>query len=285
MEVLIISGLSGAGKTQVAHILEDMGYYCVDNMPMQLLPHFAELSAASKGRYEKVALVTDIRAGHNFESLFSALTLIRAMNCATRIAFVEARPEVIIRRYKETRRRHPLARDGEGIEPAVLREYELMSPVRARAEIIVDTSELTPATLRRHIAEVFTPQESNPTIISVVSFGFKYGLPPDADIVHDVRFLPNPYYIEELRDKNGLDPSVSAFVEKWPQTGEFLRYLYGMTDFLLPLYAEEGKTQLVIAVGCTGGRHRSVAVAQALHAHIAEQGCRAGVTHRDMEKP
>ena len=288
MDFLIVSGLSGAGKSHVAHVLEDLGYYCVDNMPMELLPPFAEMCLSSlhrgAGPFEKVALVTDIRAGQSFEALFSSLTLIRAMNCEYRILFVEARPEAIIRRYKETRRRHPLT-DGQPDEPlerTVAREHELLEPVRAKADWIVDTTGLNGAELRAHIADLLALSTAGSLHAGVISFGFKYGLPQEADLLFDVRFLPNPYHILELRALSGLDEAVCEFVLKWPQTQDFLKRLTDMMDFLLPQYMAEGKSTLVIAVGCTGGRHRSVTVARYLHDYLLRGAHRSTISHRDV---
>lgn len=290
MEFLIVSGLSGAGKSHVAKMLEDLGFYCVDNMPMELLPPFAEMCLSShrapsaQSPFDRVALVTDVRAGQTFEALFSSLTLIRAMNCEYRILFVEARPDVIIRRYKETRRRHPLAQENETLEQTVAREYELLAPVRAKADWVVDTTALTGTALQGHIAELLSIHSRAGLLVSVVSFGFKHGLPQEADLVFDVRFLPNPYHIQELRNLSGLDDAISDFVLKWPQTGEFLSRLTHMVEFLIPQYIAEGKSTLVIAIGCTGGRHRSVTVARYLHDFLLTHDCRATIFHRDVEK-
>lgn len=288
MEFLIVSGQSGAGKSHVAHVLEDLGYYCIDNMPMELLPPFAEMclsslhSPSSDGPFKKVALVTDVRAGQRFDALFSSLTLIRAMNCEYRILFVEARPDTIIRRYKETRRRHPLAQDNEPLEHTVAREHELLDPVRAKADWVIDTTGLNGAELRAHIAGLLSISTTGNLHVGVTSFGFKYGVPQEADLVFDVRFLPNPYHIDELRPQSGLNDAVRDFVLKWPQTQEFLHRLTDMADFLLPQYMAEGKSNLVIAIGCTGGHHRSVAVACYLHEHLSRGEYRSTISHRDV---
>lgn len=285
MEILIVSGQSGAGKSSVARVLEDCGFYCVDNMPVELLPPFAEMCMASKGRYERVALVTDVRAGQSFDALFTSLSLLRAMNCEYRIMFIESRTDIIVRRYKETRRIHPLAKDGEGLESAIEKEYELLSPIRAGADIIINTSSLNSTTLRTHVMELFTqiPSKNN-ILVDIRSFGFKYGLPTEADIVFDVRFLPNPYHIPELRPFSGIDEPVRHFVLNWPQTGEFNRRILSLMDFLIPQYAEEGKLSVVTAIGCTGGRHRSVVIASILHEHMIEREFRSILTHRDIQR-
>jgi UPF0042 nucleotide-binding protein len=288
MEFLIISGLSGAGKSMVIRTVEDIGYYAVDNMPVTLIPAFAELyvksAAQDRGAYERVALVIDIRTGQTFDALFASLSLIRAMNCDYRILFVECKPDVIIRRYKETRRRHPLQKDGEPLAEAIAREAALLAPVRDSADKIIDTSQLSSGTLRTHLEGILTGAGRRPMVVTVMSFGFKYGLPLESDLVFDVRFLPNPFHIAELRALSGLDGPVAEFISRWPQTQEFLTRLKDMTGFLLPQYAEEGKSGLVIAVGCTGGRHRSVMTAKALYDDLRERGHVAVLTHRDITR-
>ena len=288
MEFLIITGLSGAGKSMVVKFAEDMGYYCVDNMPVELIPAFAELYMAaqsqSKPTHERVALVTDVRAGQSFDALFESLHLIRAMNCEYKILFLESKPDTIMRRYKESRRRHPLAMDNESLEQTLAREYELLLPLRERADYVVDTSSLSTTQLRSHIAALFSEKGRRPMVVSLVSFGYKYGLPTESDLAFDVRFMPNPYHISELRSLSGLDEPVRDFVLKWPQTQDFLRRLKGMIDFLLPQYFEEGKTSLVISIGCTGGRHRSVAVSRVLFEHLQEKGYHAVLSHRDISR-
>lgn len=285
MEFVIVSGLSGAGKSKVASTLEDMGYYVVDNMPVALIPKFAELCMAGPGQYDKVALVTDIRGGQTFDGLFAALDNLYAMGCDYKILFVEATVETIIKRYKETRRTHPLAQNGRSLAEAVRLERGTLEPVRQRAEYIVDTSALSTAKLRGELLRLFGSGDGAPAMsVSVISFGFKYGIPIEADLVFDVRFLPNPYYIAELRDQTGLDAGVRDFVFGYQQTRDFMKHLEGMMGFLLPLYVEEGKTALVIGVGCTGGHHRSVAVTRALADFIKQKGYNATENHRDMTR-
>ena len=265
MELIVISGLSGAGKSKVASFLEDMGFYVVDNMPSPLLPKFAELSMAAPGRYERVALVTDIRGGQTFDGLFEALDALHAMGCEHKILFVEAGTETIIKRYKETRRIHPLAERMLSLDAAVEQERTVLAPVRQRADYVIDTTVLSTAKLRGVLLRLFGRDSDRPAMsVSVVSFGFKYGIPMEADLVLDVRFLPNPYYIAELRHQTGLDDGVYNFVFGYQQTRDFMGHLEQLMGFLLPQYAEEGKTVLVVGVGCTGGRHRSVAVTRAL---------------------
>ena len=283
MEILIISGLSGAGKSKAASFLEDMGFYIVDNMPAAMILKFAEFCAAGNGRYDRVALVYDVRTASSFTELFTVLDQLKTMDGACRMLFLEASPETIIKRYKETRRRHPLCSDSVSLEAAVRREREVMAPVRAQADFVIDTSRLSTAQLRGELLRLFDTQgERGGMTVSVTSFGFKYGLPMDADLVFDVRFMPNPFYIEDLRDKTGMDHEVYDYVFSFPQTNDYLKKLEDLLSFSLPLYAEEGKTQLVIAVGCTGGHHRSVSVARALAAYIRQLGYHVSENHRDM---
>ena len=285
MDILIISGLSGAGKSKAGSYLEDMGFYIVDNMPAAMILKFAEFCAGGSGRYDRVALVYDVRTASSFTELFDVLDKLRAMEGACRMLFLEAEPEVIIKRYKETRRRHPLADQTDCLEEAVRRERELMQPVRERADYIINTSRTSTAQLRGELLRLFgDPEEKGGMTVSVTSFGFKYGLPLDADLVFDVRFMPNPFYIEELRPRTGLDQAVNDYVFSFQQTQDYLKRLKDLLAFSLPLYAEEGKTSLVIAVGCTGGHHRSVAVTHTLAEFIGSQGYQVSENHRDMNR-
>lgn len=285
MEFLIISGLSGAGKSRAADMLEDLGYYCVDNMPIALIPKFAQLCMAASEHYERVALVTDIRERASFEELFKVLDSLWDLNCDYRILFMEADPANIVKRYKETRRRHPLAGPGVSIEDAIANEIKLLAPVRERADYIINTSNLTLGMLQGELYRLFVGGDTKrKLVVNVMSFGYKFGIPLEADLVFDVRFLPNPYYVSELRDKTGLDEPVSEFVFRSPETQEFMKKLENLIDFLLPLYVEEGKLGLTVAIGCTGGRHRSAAIAQALADFIEEQGYAVQCIHRDIQK-
>ena len=285
MEFVIISGLSGAGKSKAASFMEDMGFYVVDNMPAALIPKFAELCMASPGKYERVVLVTDIRGGQTFDGLFDALDALHSMGCQYKILFVEATTETIIKRYKETRRIHPLLRPGESLAEAVGQERKDLEPVRQRAEYIIDTSNLSTAKLRGEVLRLFGDGAAAPAMsVSVISFGFKYGIPLEADLVFDVRFLPNPYYIAELRPQTGLDEGVYNFVFGYQQTKDFMAHLEGLIGFLLPQYEAEGKTVLVIGIGCTGGQHRSVAITRALAGFIKRKGYAATENHRDMTR-
>ena len=282
MEFLIVTGLSGAGKTQAANFLEDLGYYCVDNMPSALLKPFAEFCIASQGRFKKVALVADVRAGESSDQLFSALEGVRVLDCTFRILFIEAPVPAIVRRYKETRRRHPLDQPGRTIQEAVCREIALMQPVRDRADYIIDTGDTTLGQLHNEICRLFAEGGVALLPVNVIAFGYKYGVPLEADLVFDVRFLPNPYYREELKALSGLDQSVYDFVLGQSDAGIFMNKLTDLLDYLLPRYQEEGKASLTVAVGCTGGRHRSVAVARALTDHLLEHGQNARLICRDM---
>ena len=284
MEFLIVTGLSGAGKTQAAHYLEDLGYYCVDNMPSALLRPFAEFCIDSQGRFNKVALVADVRARESFDALFTALEGLRELDCTFRILFIEAPVETIVRRYKETRRRHPLTKPGTTIEDAVRRETELLSPVRERADYIIDTGGTTLGQLHNEILRLLAEDGSGSMPINVIAFGYKYGIPMEADLVLDVRFLPNPYYIDELKPLSGLDKAVYDYVMGQPDTAEYLKKLTDFVSFQLPRFREEGKPSLTIAVGCTGGRHRSITVARALTDILVDSGESARLICRDLGK-
>lgn len=286
MEILIISGLSGAGKSRAASFLEDMGFYIVDNMPAAMILKFAEFCAGGSQRYDRVALVYDVRTANSPTELFSVLDTLKHGTGLCRLLFLDAEPETIIKRYKETRRRHPLVRQSDSLETAVLAERDVMEPLRQRADFIIDTTHLSTAQLRGELLRYFGSEtaEKGGMGISVTSFGFKYGLPMEADLVFDVRFMPNPFYIQELREKTGLDRQVSDYVFSFQQTHDYLEKLRELLAFSLPLYAEEGKTELIIAVGCTGGRHRSVALTHALAERIRELGYRVRENHRDMNR-
>ena len=284
MEFVIISGLSGAGKSKAASIMEDLDFFCVDNLPAPLIPKFAELGMAGSGEYDRVVLVTDIRGGTNFESLFQALEDLKTMKCSYRILFMDASDATIIKRYKETRRSHPLAESCDSLEQAIALERRMLAPLRERAEYIIDTSNLSTAKLKGELRRLFAKGGTleGRMDVRVTSFGFKHGVPMEADLVFDVRFLPNPYYVAELRPLTGLDQGVRDYVFSGGQTQEFLNRLGDFVTWLLPRYEEEGKTALVIAVGCTGGHHRSVAIAHALASLIGEKGYPVSESHRDL---
>lgn len=286
MEFIIISGLSGAGKSKVASFLEDIGFYVVDNMPAPLMPKFAELCMAGPGRYDRVALVTDIRGGQTFDGLFDALHELHRMGCAYKILFVEASVETIIKRYKETRRLHPLAGSGQSLEEAANRERRLLQPVRDRATYVLDTTPFVSTNMLRSALEKLfgTNQMQTGLSVNVMSFGYKYGLPLEADLAMDVRFLPNPYYVAELKQLSGRDQPVQDYLDSFQVTGIFWTKLTDLLAFLLPQYAEEGKRTLTLAIGCTGGRHRSVALACKLADWVRRQGYTVSEYHRDVTR-
>ncbi len=286
MKFLIVSGLSGAGKSTVMSILEDSGFFCVDNLPPALIPKFAEMCMAGGSSYEQVAMVCDIRGGMTFDPLFESLDVLREMKFDYRIVFVEAETETIIKRYKETRRSHPLMTEGMTLTEAVEKEIAAMEPVRDRADYIITTTDLPTKKLRYQVMDLLLPdgKTKHELSVSVTSFGFKYGVPLEADLVFDVRFLPNPFYVEALREHTGLETPVRDYVFSCEQTTQFMEHLKGMVAFLLPHYVEEGKSALVIAIGCTGGHHRSVAITHALAEYIRELGYEAGENHRDMTR-
>lgn len=285
MEFLIITGLSGAGKSRAADVLEDLDFYCVDNMPAALIPRFAELCMATKGRYEMVALVMDVRERDGFEEIISTLDELSEMHVNYHILYMDADIRTLVRRYKETRRPHPLSKTGGSIEDAIRREIELLAPVRERADFIVNSSSLTLGMLQNRLYTLFAAEGQTKTVsVNVSSFGYKHGIPMDADLVFDVRFLPNPFYDDDLRTMCGLDQPVRDFVFGYQQSRDFMEKLENMIDFLLPLYAEEGKLSVNVAFGCTGGHHRSVAMAQALCETLQKKGINANASHRDIDK-
>ena len=285
MEFLIITGMSGAGKSRAADVLEDLDYYCVDNMPMALLPRFAELCLATKGRYEKVALVTDVREKDGFKELTYAVDYLKSLGCSCRMLYMDADVKTLVRRYKETRRPHPLHVKGKSMEEAIKRETELLAPIKEKADYIVNTSSLTLGMLQNRLFTLFSGDGRKRDIeVTVMSFGYKHGLPMDADLVFDARFLPNPFYVEDLRPLCGLDRPVFEFVFGYQQTRQFVEKLQDMVDFLLPLYIEEGKLGLTIAIGCTGGHHRSVAIASALNDYLNAKGVNSVNINRDVDK-
>lgn len=283
MEFVIITGMSGAGKSQAMKAMEDMGYYCMDNLPPALLPRFAELCYQSKKTIDKVAVVADIRGGIFFEDLFKGLGELKNEGLKYRILFLDAEDRVLIKRYKELRRPHPLNPMGS-ITDGIIEERKFLEEIKDKADYIIDTSKLTIGMLKEEINKIFIKgEEVRKLTISVVSFGFKHGLLLDADLVFDVRFIPNPYYIPELRELTGEDENVRDYVFEWEQTGIFVDKLMDMLEFLIPYYIKEGKSQLIIGIGCTGGRHRSVAIANYIESKLSQQGHRTIVTHRDYK--
>ena len=282
INLVIITGMSGAGKTVAIQKLEDLGFFCVDNLPPVLIPKFAELLNESGGKFEKVAMVIDLRGREFFDSLFEALEKIEGMEKINyQILFLDASDSVLVQRYKETRRHHPLAPQGLPVD-GIRQERQLLQELKGRADLIIDSSNLKPTRLKEKISSIFTKFSKRLTI-NIQSFGFKYGIPIDADLVFDVRFLPNPHYIEHLRPLTGKNPEVSEYVFKWDVSKDFLKRLTDLVDYTLPYYQSEGKSQLVIGIGCTGGKHRSVAIAEFLGNRYHDQ-YNVRVTHRDMER-
>ncbi len=279
---LIITGMSGAGKTQAVRTLEDLNFFCIDNLPAALIPKFSEL--CSQTSEEKVALVVDARGGVFFEQLLKVLDDLDASGQNYEILFLDASDETLVRRYKETRRRHPLGEQNSLLKN-IANERHLLEPIKEKANQVIDTSGFTPAELRTKIIEIFSNNTAKERMgIVIRSFGYKYGLPVDSDLVLDVRFLPNPFYVEELRHLTGNSAEVVNFICRYSQTMQYLRLEEQLLDFLLPQYVHEGKSQLVISIGCTGGRHRSVFVANRLYEYLRIQGYNVKVTHRDIGK-
>ena len=283
MKFVIVTGLSGSGKSKAVDALEDIGFFCVDNMPPSFIPKFYELCIEEK--MDQVAVVTDTRGGYLFHGLTDALDALTDHEVDYKILFFECSNEVLYNRYKETRRKHPLLDDCEGsVTAAVKKERELLEPLRGRADYLIDTTGTSPAQLKERIAELFLGDSSQGMKIHCMSFGFKYGAPTEADMVIDVRCLPNPFYIPELKNLTGLQHEVSDYVLEQKDTQGFLPRFFDMVDYLVPLYANEGKSSLVVAIGCTGGKHRSVTVAEALSNHLSEQGYKTATMHRDITK-
>lgn len=284
IEFTIVTGMSGAGKTQALKCLEDRGFFCVDNLPPALISTFADLIRNSPQRIERVALVSDVRGGEFFGQLFEALEELKGRGVRSRILFLEASDEVLVRRFKEARRPHPLQQDDRSLEEAIREERERLRELRERADKVIDTSQLTIHDLRKKIEQDFLATEPDGMAVSIVSFGFKYGIPPDADLVFDVRFLKNPNYEPDLKPLDGRSREVREYVLSDPTSKGFLKRLFGLIEFSLPHYAKEGKPYLSIAIGCTGGRHRSVIIAEELARFLQGQGYRVSVDHRDIEK-
>jgi len=285
VEFIIVSGLSGAGKSRAIDAMEDIGFYCVDNMPPKLIPKFAELCAGSQSEMPQVAVVVDARGGELLHDLAGALEELKRLDVAYKILFLECDAAVLARRYKETRRKHPLFDTAGGsVTRAIDEEREMLRTVRERTDYLIDTTHLSATQLRERIVALFLGDARMGMPVQCMSFGFKYGYPAEADMVMDVRCFDNPFYVEELHHKTGLDAEVRDFVMHSDGAAEFAEKLCDMVDFLIPRYAEEGKSQLVIAIGCTGGKHRSVTFARHLAEHLQEAGHRVLVNRRDIHK-
>ncbi len=284
MELLIITGMSGAGKSLGVKYFEDIGYFCVDNLPPSLIPKFAEVVMHAKSGLEKIALIIDIRGGAMFLDLLPALATLTDMDIKYKILFLDASESVLVKRFKESRRMHPLSQDGR-LSDGIAEERKILKTIKDKADVIIDTSNLNPRQLREAITDHFVKGKSfTGLIVNIVSFGFKYGIPIDSDLVFDVRFIPNPYYIPELKPKTGLEAEVVDYIMGFTETKVFINKLNDLVSFLLPQYVKEGKSQLVIAIGCTGGKHRSVAIADKLYKRLKRRGANVVVEHRDITK-
>ena len=284
MDFLIITGLSGAGKSQAVHALEDIGYFCIDNIPAELLEQFIALCQTS-ARHDKYAVVVDIRSCCYFDNFSETKKKFTDRGYHVRTLFLDSADEVLIRRFKETRRKHPLMDDSVNLlQQAIMLERKALSPVRACADYLIDTSTLSSSQLKERIVSLFFSKSSNAMAVTIMSFGFKYGIPADADIVLDVRCLPNPHYIQELRPLTGCDERVSDYVFSFEESKGLLQHYNAMIDYSLPLYVREGKSSLVIAFGCTGGKHRSVSFAERMYKRLKESHDSVLVLHRDYQR-
>ncbi|TJX64040.1 RNase adapter RapZ [Soehngenia saccharolytica] len=283
MEIVVITGMSGAGKSQAMKVMEDMGYYCMDNLPPQLLSKFAELTYKSTKHIDKACVVVDIRGGEFFKSLYEELEKLSNMKIDYKVVFLDASDEVLIKRFKELRRPHPLNSQGSIID-GIREEREALKDIKSKADYIIDTSNLNLGMLKAEMTKIFLKGEKREKITLVIaSFGFKNGILLDADMVFDVRFIPNPYYIPELKEHSGNEKMVRDYVFKWPQTNIFLLKTIDLIEFLIPYYIDEGKSQLVIGIGCTGGKHRSVSIAEELANELSERGHSTMLYHRDLK--
>jgi UPF0042 nucleotide-binding protein len=283
-ELVVITGMSGAGRSEAIHTFEDLGYFCIDNLPPAFLPQVVQLAALPGSRVRRVAVVSDVRAAEFFEELAGELKSLEDAGIAYHLLFLEADTNRLLSRFKETRRRHPLVKEGESLVDGIRAERDELASIRARADVIIDTTRLKPADLRRALRERYSGNIVQGLAITVGSFGFKYGVPIDADIVMDVRFLPNPYYMPELRDRSGLDKRVRKFVLGRAETEDFLGRWLALLDTVIPGYVEEGKQHLSIVLGCTGGMHRAVVLAEATALHLREHGWQVSVSHRDIKR-
>ena len=281
-QLVILTGLSGSGKGSILKTFEDLGYYCVDNLPVSLIPAFSELYVEGVGEIERAALLVDAREGEQLERLPQIYRKLRAERPAT-LVFIEASDEVLLRRFSETRRPHPLGADAS-IPEGIREERRRMGPIRRMADVIIDTSRFNVHELRQFVNDRFQNPQKRPLLISVVSFGFRFGIPSDADLVFDVRFLPNPHFVPRLRPFSGKNPRVARYVRSFPQTDQFLRRIESLLLYLIPHYIREGKSYLTVALGCTGGRHRSVMLAEVIQRALRRKGYSAKVVHRDIDR-
>jgi RNase adapter protein RapZ len=279
---VILTGLSGSGKSTVLRAFEDMGFYCVDNLPVELIPIFAELHAAGEGDFARAALLVDAREGTQLDKLPPLLKHLRKDHSIT-LVFIDATEDALLRRYSETRRPHPLGKDFS-VRESLHHERALMEPIRKLADVVIDTSQFNVHELRNFVTTRFKNPDKRPMLVSIVSFGYRFGVPSDADLVFDVRFLPNPYFVPRLRKFTGQDPKVRRYIQSFPQTPEFLRRIEGLLTYLIPHYIREGKSYLTIAFGCTGGKHRSVMLAESVRKVLDRRGFSTKVIHRDIDK-
>ncbi len=285
MRFVIVTGMSGAGKSTAIHMLEDAGYYCVDNLPLSLIEKFAELITTPENEISKVALGLDVRGGQKFEEIPTVIDSLKEKGYPVEILYMDASDAVLIKRYKESRRLHPLAQDGR-VEDGIKLEKNILKGIKKKADYVIDTSQLLTREFRVELDKIFVQNEAyNSLMVTVLSFGFKYGIPSDADLVFDVRFLPNPFYIDELKHLTGNDKPVQDYVKSFPECGQFVDKLEDMLKFLIPGYIQEGKYQLVVAIGCTGGQHRSVTIANELYNRM-QSGGNYGIkiAHRDVKQ-
>jgi len=281
-QLVILTGLSGSGKGSILNTFEDLGFYCVDNLPVALIPTFTELYEGGRGEVDRAALLVDAREGTEIEKLPQIYRKLGGGHSVT-LVFVEASDEALLRRFSETRRPHPMGHDHSVIE-GIRAERRRMAPIRRVADVVIDTTKFTVHELRQFIIDRFQNPGRRPLLVSIVSFGFRYGIPADADLVFDVRFLPNPHFIPKLRPFSGKDPRVARYIRSFPQTGEFLRRIESLLAYLIPHYIREGKSYLTVALGCTGGRHRSVALAEVISRSLKRKGYATKVVHRDLDK-
>ena len=286
MRFVIVTGMSGGGKATAIHMLEDAGYYCVDNLPVSLIGKFTELITMPDSEINKVVLGIDSRAGQSFETVVGIIDSLKEKGIPVEVLFMDTSDQVLIKRYKESRRIHPMNEPGDMLETGIAREREVLKEIKSKADYIIDTSSLLTRELKEELDRIFVKNEGyNSLMVSIVSFGFKYGIPSDADLVFDVRFLPNPYYIEDLKRKTGNDKEVQDYVKSFPACAEFVDKLEDMLNFLIPGYVQEGKYQLVVAIGCTGGQHRSVTIANEIYERLKTSGGNYGLklAHKDIK--
>ena len=283
MQFTVVTGMSGSGKTRVIRFLEDMGYFCIDNMPPMLIPKFAEMLVSANGKFNNVALVIDVRVGEMINELVEQINILRARGYDVHILFLNADDETLVKRYKETRRSHPIY-NPNGLLASIRQERGMLEKLLGKADYVIDTSNLTNNELLEELKEVYCHDANKRIRINVMAFGFKYGMPLDADLVFDVRCFPNPFYIEELKYKTGNDKEVQDYVMSFQTSIEFMNKLNQMMEFLIPLYEEEGKTSLTVAIGCTGGKHRSVTMTNKLAEHLKEKGFDVSASYRDIGK-